>query len=73
MQCQLAVLMAKQRPKVSQRVLAEATGLSTHTISQLCQDKARRMDYVTVEKLCAYFGCGIEDLFILEGAPSPMP
>lgn len=67
MQCQLAVLMAKQRPRVSQRVLAEATGLSTHTISQLCQDRAKRMDYATVEKLCAYFGCGIGDLFTLEG------
>ncbi|MEO1522536.1 MAG: helix-turn-helix transcriptional regulator [Cyanobacteria bacterium J06633_2] len=66
MHCQLAVLMAQQRPKLTQRVLSEATGLSTHTISQLVQDKVKRIDYGTATKLCAYFGCTLDGLYSLE-------
>ena len=65
MRCQLGVLLAKQRPKISQRHLSESTGLSTHTISQLVQDKVKRVDYSTVEKLCGFFECSIAELFEL--------
>lgn len=66
MHCRLAVLMAEQRPRVTQRALSDATGLSTHTISQLAQDKAKRIDYGTATKLCEYFRCTLDALFCLE-------
>lgn len=41
----------------------EKTGLSRTTIAQLYHDKATRVDYETIEKLCRLFDCGIADLF----------
>jgi len=35
-------------------------------ISSLYNDKATRIDYTTIEKLCALFNCGIEALLLLE-------
>jgi len=43
----------------------EQTGLARRTISTLYNDKATRIDFSTVEKLCQLFNCGVEQLFIL--------
>ena len=43
----------------------DKTGLSRTTIAQLYHDKATRVDYETIEKLCRLFDCGIADLFLL--------
>lgn len=65
--CNLRVLMAKQRPRVTQRELAEATGLSTNTVSRLAQDKADRIDFTTIQKLCEFFGLtSLDELFSVE-------
>lgn len=40
----------------------EKTGLSRNTISNLYNDKATRIDFETIFKLCLLFECGIEDL-----------
>lgn len=61
--CRLAVLMAEKDPRLSQRKLSEATGLSPHTIRPLLLNKFQRVDKGTVEKLCDFFGCTIADLF----------
>lgn len=65
MHCRLAVLMADKDPGLSQRKLAEATGLSPHTLRPLMFNRFQRVDKNTVEKLCHYFGCSITDLFEL--------
>ena len=44
----------------------EQTGLSRNTISGLYNDKASRVDYETVEKLCKLFECTIDDLFEIQ-------
>ena len=41
------------------------TGLSRNTISNLYNDRATRVDYDTIDKLCAALGCSISDLFDL--------
>ena len=43
----------------------ERTGLARRTISTLYNDKATRIDFSTIAKLCQLFGCGIDQLFIL--------
>jgi putative transcriptional regulator len=43
----------------------DKTGLSRTTIASLYHDKATRVDYETVVKLCRLFECGIADLFVL--------
>lgn len=40
------------------------TGLSRNTISNLYNDKARRIDYDTLEKLSEVFDCNISDILV---------
>jgi len=43
------------------------TGLARSTVTQLYHDKATRVDFDTIEKLCALFDCEISSLLELEG------
>jgi putative transcriptional regulator len=40
----------------------ERTGLARKTISALYNDKATRIDFLTIEKLCGLFECGVEEI-----------
>lgn len=42
------------------------TGLARSTITQLYHDKATRIDFLTIEKLCILFNCDIASLLQLE-------
>ena len=64
MHCRLAVLMAQRVPPLTQKRLARETGLSPTTISQLYQNKFKRVDADTVDTLCDYFNCEVGELFI---------
>ena len=55
--------MGKHRYKIQD--VHEQTGLARRTISVLYNDKATRIDFSTVEKLCQLFNCGVDQLFIL--------
>lgn len=68
MMCQLAVLMARKDQKLSQRELARDLGVSVTTVNKLYNGRplTARIDPDTVEKICDYFQCGIEDLFVLK-------
>lgn len=50
--CTLSTLMGKQR--VSIQDVHSATGLSRNTISSLYHDRATRIDYATLGKLCTF-------------------
>ncbi len=64
MRCHLSTLMGKKRYSIQD--VHMKTGLARSTVTQLYHDKATRIDYETIEKLCALFGCEITDLFELE-------
>lgn len=69
MYCRLRILMAEQEPPLTQRTLKEKLGMSSLTISKLYGNKAKRIDFETIEKLCNYFNCPLEGekgLFILK-------
>lgn len=59
----LSTLMGKHRYSI--KVVHELTGLSRGTVSSLYNDKASRIDYETIEKLCDLFHCDINSLFEL--------
>ena len=61
--CNLSTLMGKKRYTIQD--VHKQTGLSRNTISNLYNDKATRIDYETVEKLCRLFGCSLNELFEL--------
>ncbi len=63
-QCNLSTLMGKKRYSIKD--IHEKTGLSRNTISNLYNDKATRIDFTTISRLCAVFGCGIEELLSVE-------
>lgn len=61
--CNLSTLMGKNRYTIQD--VHMKTGLSRNTISNLYNDKATRIDYDTIEKLCHLFGCSLDELFEL--------
>lgn len=58
--CNLSILMGKYRFKIQE--VHEKTGLSRSTIANLYNEKATRVDFDTIEKLCRLFDCSVCDL-----------
>lgn len=59
--CNLSTLMGMKRYSIQD--VHNLTGLSRGTVSNLYNDKATRIDYDTLEKLCCLFECSASDLF----------
>lgn len=70
MHCNLSTLMGKKRYSIQD--VHSKTGLSRSTVSSLYNDKATRVDYETVERLCDLFGCELQELFTIEGTSPSM-
>lgn len=66
--CQLAVLMAQRDPRLTQRGLAKALGVSHTTINKLYNGRpfngVLKADIIV--KICEYFDCGMADLFSVD-------
>lgn len=61
---QLSTLMGRHRYSIAD--VHDKTGLARGTISNLYNDKATRIDFDTISKLCDLFDCGIDDLLLFE-------
>ena len=59
--CTLSTLMGKHRYSIQD--MHDKTGLSRNTISNLYNDRATRVDYETIDKLCMALDCTISELF----------
>jgi putative transcriptional regulator len=59
--CHLSTLMGERKLKISE--VARDTGLHRNSITLLYQETANRIDLEVVDKLCAYFGVGVGELF----------
>lgn len=62
----LSTLMGKNRYSIKE--VHEKTGLARGTISNLYNDKATRIDYETICRLCALFDCDINALLSFDNA-----
>ena len=58
--CNLSLYMGRDRKKI-QDVVNE-TGLARNTVGNLYRDKASRIDYDTIDKLCRMFHIGVGEL-----------
>ena len=58
--CNLSTYMGRERKKI-QDVVNE-TGLARNTVGNLYRDKATRIDYDTIDKLCRMFHIGVGEL-----------
>ena len=52
--------------KITNREIAEKTGISASTISRLASNQITRFEAETLASLCAYFDCTLGDLLIYE-------
>jgi len=59
--CHLSKILGAQRVNMSE--LAQKTGLSRNTIFLLYHEKTERIDFSTMDKLCAALNCQPGDLF----------
>ena len=57
----LSKLMGEKRYSIVE--VSRRTGLTTSTISNLYNDKVKRLDFDTLEKLCKLFNCQTNELF----------
>jgi DNA-binding Xre family transcriptional regulator len=64
MKCNLSTIMGKNRCCIED--VHKGTGLSRSTITELYHDRATRIDYTTIEKLCQYFRITVDELFTIE-------
>lgn len=62
--CKLSTLMGSKRYSIKD--VHEKTGLSRGTISNLYNDRATRIDYDTIAKLCELFGCDVGVLLVVD-------
>ena len=62
--CHLSRLMGERKLKIAD--LARDTGLNRNTVTLLYKETATRVELDTIEKLCKYFDCRVEDLFEYE-------
>ena len=60
----LSTLMGSKRYSI--QYVHEKTGLSRGTISSLYNDRASRIDFETITKLCKLFSCDIGTLLIFD-------
>jgi len=59
--CHLSRLMGERKLKIAD--VARAIGVNRSTITLLYYEKARRIDFDVLDKLCKFFNCTISDLF----------
>ena len=62
--CKLSTMMGENRYTIKD--VHERTGLSRGTISSLYNDRATRIDYETIAKLCDLFKCDVGSLLTIE-------
>lgn len=63
----LHILMGEKKIRsISQ--LSQETGLSRPTLTRIYNNETNRVEFETIEKLCLFFNCGINDL--IELAPA---
>lgn len=52
--------------KMTQKELADITGIRPNTISNLYHDKATRIELEHIEKLCDALNCSVQELIKIE-------
>ena len=57
---------SEHRGPYTVREVAEGSGLSPSIIQGIFSDKFTRIDKATIDKICSYLGCQIEDWLVWE-------
>jgi putative transcriptional regulator len=65
--------MAEQDPPLTQKELAKELSLGPNTVNKLYNNSFKRIDTETIEKLCHFFSCEINEFFELKVLVSRNP
>ncbi len=60
--CRLAFLLAEKKLKIAD--VSRDTGLNRSTLTAMYYETTQRIDLESVNALCRYFGCKVDDLFV---------
>jgi putative transcriptional regulator len=58
--CHLSRLMGERKLKIAD--VAREIGVHRNTVTLLYYEKAQRIDFEVLDKLCKYFNCKVEDI-----------
>ncbi|WP_293002598.1 helix-turn-helix transcriptional regulator [Nevskia sp.] len=58
----MAFLLAERKLKIAD--VSRDTGLNRSTLTAMYYETTQRIDLESVNALCRYFGCKVEDLFV---------
>ena len=61
------------RGRVSQKAVSEATGIGQKTLSALETGSSKGIEFNTLLRLCEFFNCTPNELFVLEDEPEDVP
>lgn len=67
--CNLSLILAEKRLKVADAV--RQTGISKTTLHKIYNDQSTRIEFETIDKLCAFLGVSVDELF--EHIPTGSP
>lgn len=62
--CRLSRLMGEKKLRVAD--VARDTGVNRNLVTLLYYERAKRIDFDSLERLCRYFGVGIGDFLDIE-------
>ncbi len=63
----------RERRRITLRSVAIEAGLTITTVYRMSNGTIREIPVDAIEKLCAFFGCEIADLLVLEDEPASPP
>jgi putative transcriptional regulator len=66
---QMEKLQFKQSRRITIQEVADTTGVNRMTLSRMLNHKGNGATTETLDRLCTYFGCRVEDL--IEHVPDP--
>jgi DNA-binding Xre family transcriptional regulator len=55
------------------KIISDGTGITRGNLSRLATNKIRMVRLETLEKLCGFFDCELQDLMILDGDSRELP
>ena len=66
----LKILIAQRAIETERKItydsLAHEVDISRNTIGKIAENKTDRIDFLTLNKLCAYFNCTVGDILVYE-------
>ena len=68
--CHLSRLMGEHKKRIAD--VAQATGLHRNMLTLLYRETAQRVELDAVDKLCAYFGVTVGELFEHQAPTEPL-